>query len=254
MTNSPTLSILTVVRNDLDGLIRTVQSTLSQDWSDWELLIKDGNSNDGTFDRANEYAQLHDRICIVPGKDCNLYDAMNIALAAARGTFVMCLNAGDVYASPHALAKAMVRMQNGSKSTDIGFFGTRVTMDNGRHYLRPARSIDYIRYGQPAIHQSTIIRRSLHLHQLYDYTAYPNIADYVAVARLIASGAQAESFREVLAKFEINEQSSSFVNQSSARSEFIHAIAEIWEPPLYERLFFQIRRWFAQKAVRLLMR
>jgi putative colanic acid biosynthesis glycosyltransferase WcaE len=248
----PLISILTVVRNDPSGLRRTITSALAQSQTNWELLIKDGNSDDSTADLAGAYAQEHNRISLVPGRDKNLYDAMNMALAAARGEYVICLNAGDEFATKDALALAISQMQE-IEDCDIGFFSTHVIMENGVKYVRLAKPTGYIEYGQPAIHQSTIMRREQHARCPYDFEMYPNIADYAAVAKMIKSGAKAASLDTILSKFEITGDSSSFVNQKAARQEFDKAIVNFWELGLAKRICFRFRRRLAMLAVRMLM-
>jgi glycosyltransferase involved in cell wall biosynthesis len=48
------VSIVTVVKNNADGLTKTLKSALSQDFSDWELIIVYGQSEDSTYDIATE--------------------------------------------------------------------------------------------------------------------------------------------------------------------------------------------------------
>ncbi len=250
----PRTSVLTVVRNDKDGLLRTVESARKQSQSDWELLIKDGNSTDGTAELALSLSEEDPRIRLVEGRDRNLYDAMNIALAAATGEYVLFLNAGDVFHDDEALARALAAIDASETVVDIAYFATLVALETGRSYERPAKPVDYIRYGQPAIHQSTLIRTELHRNALYDHATYPNIADYVAVARMVRNGAFCASFPERLARFEVTAVSSSFANQAKARKEFRRAIKEIWGLSLATRIAFNMRRWLAMAVVRVMMR
>ena len=213
----PAVSILTVVRNYADGLTRTYESTKAQRWTDWEMIIKDGNSTDGTTELAASLVAQDPRVRMAPGKDHNLYDAMNIALSEARGEFVLVLNSGDIFNNDAALGRAIDRIRQSDPVPDIAYFATQMELISGRSYVRPAKPVDYIHYGQVAVHQSTLIRTALHHTQLYDHETYPNIADYVAVARMAAAGAVCARYDDLLATFEITEESSSFRNQAGAR-------------------------------------
>ena len=253
MKNHPLASIITVVRNDKSGLSRTIKSALAQKETDWELLIKDGNSQDGTFELADKFANQHKNIKLVSGSDKNLYDAMNMALSEACGVYLIFLNAGDEFETVDSLEMALANIEN-NRDCDIGFFSTRVHLQNGTEYTRQSRPPEYIAYGQPGIHQSTIIRREFHESFKYDFKNYPNIADYVSVARMIQVGAKSASFNQILARFEITQSSSSFRNQRSVRHEFDAAIREIWKPSRTKRLYFMVRRWFSMMIIRILMK
>jgi glycosyltransferase involved in cell wall biosynthesis len=50
------VSIITVVRNNANGLARTLKSALAQDFSDWELIIVYGQSQDSTYEVASEFS------------------------------------------------------------------------------------------------------------------------------------------------------------------------------------------------------
>jgi glycosyltransferase involved in cell wall biosynthesis len=91
----PFFTIITVVRNGSDTLQRCINSIKSQKYKDFEYLIIDGASSDGTLEivRGND-----DVISLaVSEKDRGLYFAMNKGLELARGKYVGILNADDIY-------------------------------------------------------------------------------------------------------------------------------------------------------------
>jgi glycosyltransferase involved in cell wall biosynthesis len=250
----PHLSVLTVVLNDVDGLQRTLASILGQSFADWELIIKDGDSTDGTAQLAARYARSDSRIRLIAGGDSNLYDAMNIALAAAHGRWVLLLNAGDWLADAKSLETAFACVTASQPPPDIAYFGTRVCVAGGQGFLRRARDPKTIRYGQPAIHQSVLIKTDWHRRYPYDHVRYPNIADYAAVACMVRDGAGSRAFGQTLSVFEVDERSSSYRHQSVARAEFIQAIDDIWAPGTFSRFWCDARRRLSMLVMRALMR
>ena len=52
------VSIVTIVKNNADGLARTLKSALAQDFSEWELIIVYGQSQDSTYKVASEFCNL----------------------------------------------------------------------------------------------------------------------------------------------------------------------------------------------------
>lgn len=94
-------TIITVAYNAGDKLLETVQTVLSQTYTDWELIVKDGGSTDGSVEAllANPQVQRAEageaKIRVIRCGDHGIYDAMNQAVAYAQGDYVMFLNCGD---------------------------------------------------------------------------------------------------------------------------------------------------------------
>ena len=86
-------SIVVVCLNPGQRLLSTVESVLRQDYPDFEILIKDGGSRDGSLSTVPE----DPRIRLIQKPDRGIYDAMNQALEEARGRYVQFLNCGDVF-------------------------------------------------------------------------------------------------------------------------------------------------------------
>lgn len=89
----PYFSILTVCLNAGDRLLQTIDSVLMQDFINFEIIVKDGLSNDGFFEKVPDDR----RILKVKKADTGIYDAMNQALEHANGQYVLFLNAGDYF-------------------------------------------------------------------------------------------------------------------------------------------------------------
>lgn len=93
MSNNPLLSIITVNLNDVEGLSMTMTSIFKQSWQEFEYIIIDGGSTDG----SKEYIEkFNDRIDTwVSEKDTGIYNAMNKGIKAATGKYLLFLNSGD---------------------------------------------------------------------------------------------------------------------------------------------------------------
>lgn len=100
---TPRLSIIIATWNAARTFERCLRSIIGQDFTDWELLIADGASTDGTVDLIRRYephiAWWQSR------KDGGIYDAWNNALLHACGEYVCFLGADDAWASHDALAR-----------------------------------------------------------------------------------------------------------------------------------------------------
>ncbi len=91
----PLFSIITVVRNDVGGIGKTIASVRRQSYRPIQYIIIDGGSTDGTVDIIRQH---EDVISIWRSEaDRNVYDAMNKGLGLANGDWIMFLNSDDTY-------------------------------------------------------------------------------------------------------------------------------------------------------------
>jgi glycosyltransferase len=95
------LSILTVVKNDKNNLLVSIKSILSQNLKNFEYIIYDGMSSDGTRSLIQKY--LNKNIRYIVRRDKNYYQGLNYAIKAAKGDYIGILNAGDKYFSFNTL-------------------------------------------------------------------------------------------------------------------------------------------------------
>ena len=88
-------TIITVVKNDKKNLLISLKSILSQKSKNFEYIIYDGMSNDGTKSSIRKY--LKKNIKYICKKDKNYYEGLNYAIKIAKGEYVGILTAGDQY-------------------------------------------------------------------------------------------------------------------------------------------------------------
>lgn len=129
--NKIKLSVITVVKNDKKNLLITIKSILSQTYKNYEYIIYDGMSNDGTRVAVKKY--LNKNIKYFCKKDKNYYEGLNNAINKANGEYIGILNAGDKYCNPHILKK-ILRIILLSKC-DI-LFGNLIYLDNKNYGVR----------------------------------------------------------------------------------------------------------------------
>ncbi len=99
--SNPLLSIITINYNNREGLEKTVTSVLEQTFSDFEYLVIDGGSNDGSVAVLEQHQK---RFSIwVSEEDNGIYHAMNKGITAAQGNYLLFLNSGDVFTAKTAL-------------------------------------------------------------------------------------------------------------------------------------------------------
>ena len=182
------ISIVTVNLNDAAGLRATAESVLAQRYRTRQWLVIDGGSTDGSRDVIAAFAAHIDHWSSAP--DRGVYDAMNQGLRRARGRYVIFMNAGDRFAEPAALGRIATAL-GAAPAADLLLGGTELELPSGRRIYRPPRAaVAWLRFGPPAYHQATVIRRAAHLLVPYDLRLRVS-ADYGAVAALLMRGARA---------------------------------------------------------------
>lgn len=96
-----TLSIITINYNNRDGLLKTIESVIPQTFKDFEWIIIDGGSTDGSLELIERYASKFSYWVSEP--DHGVYNAMNKGVQVAKGEYLLFLNSGDWLAGDNVL-------------------------------------------------------------------------------------------------------------------------------------------------------
>lgn len=92
------ISIITATFNSEATIRDTLESVLNQTYTDWELIVKDGDSKDRTIEICKEIADCSDnKIRIISSPDKGLYDAINIGIQESMGDVIGILNSDDFF-------------------------------------------------------------------------------------------------------------------------------------------------------------
>ena len=151
------ISIVTINYNDKDGLDKTIQSVVNQTYQDFEFIIIDGGSADGSRNVIEKYK---DRISYwVSEPDKGIFSAMNKGIKVAKGEFLIFMNSGDTFFDELVLEKIETEL---SDDYDI-FYGDyyRVSNNSLKKRTFPKKLSFSFFYSRSLSHQSTFIRRKL---------------------------------------------------------------------------------------------
>lgn len=156
------ISIIVVSLNPGERLKQTLNSILQQTYTDYEVIIKDGGSKDGSLDFLKEEGILekYPQIRLIVQPDKSIYDGMNQAVSYVNGKYVQFLNCGDLFYDKTVLEKTAEYILNQEK-TD--------TADGKKtEQLSPA-----IFYGnQYNLLQNSIVTSA---PEINDFTCYRNV-------------------------------------------------------------------------------
>jgi glycosyltransferase involved in cell wall biosynthesis len=129
---SPLVSVVLPVRNGAATIARAVTSIQIQAFSDWEMLVVDDGSSDGTREIVAEIARNDPRVRMLSPADAGsgIVAALNRGLAVARGEFVARMDADD-QSLPGRLA-AQVSFLRAPENHEVGLVSCRVAFGGDR--------------------------------------------------------------------------------------------------------------------------
>lgn len=156
------ITVITINYNNINGLKRTIPSVLSQTYKDFEYIIIDGGSTDG----SKEYIESQPSISYwVSEKDKGIYNAMNKGVRFAHGEYCIFINSGDHFFSSTSLEMACAELDDFDYCT-----GKCLVMDAKDSFLHsPRKNMTYAFAKANSLqHQSTFIKTVLLKEHPYD--------------------------------------------------------------------------------------
>ena len=165
MALQPKFSIITVTYNASLLMGATLESVLSQTYTNYEYILVDGGSTDDTVAVAKasgiEFAH------IVSERDNGIYDAMNKGMALATGDYLCFLNAGDAFFTPDTLQTIVDAIADETELPDV-LYGETAEVDAQRNFVRMRRlqapkklTWHSFRNGMLVCHQAFYARREI---------------------------------------------------------------------------------------------
>jgi glycosyltransferase involved in cell wall biosynthesis len=132
--HAPTLSVGLAVRNGRDILGRCIESVLSQDFADLELIVSDNASDDGTVETIEEYARVDPRVRVTVNPfDIGSHENMNRVLATARGRYFRWISADD-WLEPGCLSACVRALESKPDAIGVTSWFTIHTADGRTRY------------------------------------------------------------------------------------------------------------------------
>lgn len=172
-------SVIIVCLNAGEKLHKTMESIQRQSCADYEILIKDGGSSDGS---VTPWLERHDdsvsapRIRTYVQRDRGIYDAMNQAVQLAEGEYFLFLNCGDYLYDEEVLRKVSEAIDKESAGTAV-FYGNLYQRNLGTEVYSYREITPFTCYRNIPCHQTCFYHRSLFEERAYDLK-YPVRADY----------------------------------------------------------------------------
>ena len=180
------ISIITVCKDSIETINECIDSVLSQNYTNLEYIIVDGDSSDGTLDIINNRGQDISRY--ISEKDSGIYDAMNKGISLATGDVVGFLNSDDLYAGPDILkivAEAFVNNDIDSCYGDLQYVSKNNTDKIIRYWKSCEFNYELFKSGWHPPHPTFFVRRTIYNKFGSFDTKYKIGADYALMLKLL---------------------------------------------------------------------
>jgi len=200
-------SIIICTLNSVQSLSKTLNSILTQTHNDYEVVIVDGVSTDGTREMIVEYEKkFFGKLRWISESDNGLYDAMNKGVRTAKGEFLLVVGAGD-WIERDALENARKCIE-GNPDADAVYGKTRIwdkNLQNNHTVQTSVKDLPIL----PMQHPSLVYKKTLHdRFWMYD-EKYRIVADYVfCIKAFYLGGTSVFPFDSVVDNFVMDGMSS----------------------------------------------
>lgn len=166
------LSIITINYNNLEGLRKTFKSVFEQTYRDFEYIVIDGGSTDGSKELMEQYVDRLTYYVIEP--DNGIYNAMNKGWKKATGKFCLFLNSGDWLYDNLVVRKFVDKAH---QNTDI-IVGSTIEVDLNGKIIFERKNFDFSLY-------------------TLSYTSFPHQASFISLKLLKELNGYDENFRVI---------------------------------------------------------
>lgn len=182
------ISIITVSYNSALTIRDTIESLLSQTYSDIEYIVVDGSSKDSTIEIIKEYEpKFKGRMRWLSEPDKGLYDAMNKGIRIATGDVIGIINSDDLFCDDKAIEK-VIRVFEQNKSLDSVYADLYYVAQNNtdkivRHWITGIRK--EFKYGWHPAHPTFYVKREIYEKSGLFNLEFKLAADFEIMLRLL---------------------------------------------------------------------
>lgn len=201
----PKFSIVTVCFNSESFIADTIKSILNQNFTDFEYVIIDGGSTDGTLKIIRQYEiefiNNGIKFIFVSEPDNGIYDAMNKGIGLANGEWINFMNSGDWFYNNKVLTN-IDEFISQNKDPDIIYGDTEIRYSDeyrGFSRIQKAGKLDKLYRGMVFSHQSVFVNTDLMKNNFFKNFKFKIAADYDFILSNLVKSCKFEYFNNCIA-------------------------------------------------------
>lgn len=213
-------SIITVNYNNKEGLRETIESVIHQTFRDYEFIVIDGGSTDGSADIIKEYNTQIDYWVSEP--DGGIYQGMNKGIRKATGEYLNFMNSGDRFYNEEVLQHVFDKQLTCDIIVGKDYHYNSLTQQ-GFSTILPPRISMLTFFIQTLPHQSSFFKRELFKDSLYD-ESLKIVADIkFYIQKICVEGCRVEEIDDIICRREPDGISKSYNERRIAEHQTVIA-------------------------------
>ena len=237
------ISVITVCFNVENSIQKTINSVLEQTYGNFEIIVKDGGSKDGTLIKI----PISDKIHVISQNDKGIYNAMNEAIKYASGDYYLFLNAGDILCDKYVFETIVREIKK--KPADI-YYGDYKR--NGLIVCQPEQLSKFTLFRNPLNHQSVFFSKSVVSCGDWYNENYMILADYELMVRLFVEKKCFKHIPVVIDEYEGNgvSESKKGIKKNNEEMEIVRkqyfSKEYLWYKLILSLTLVKLRQWMVK--------
>jgi len=238
----PKLTIITVNLNNVLGLRKTIESIINQNFTDFEYLVIDGGSTDGSVDIIKENAKKITYWVSEPDK--GIYNAMNKGILQAKGEYLLFLNSGDWLFDEGILLKVFANNQH----ADILYGDCMMWHHENRIKLHTFKNKEInlqFLFKHSLAHPASFIKSKLFVNDLYDEN-FKIVSDWkFFLKKIVQESCSIYYLSSTIAFFDMSGISSNNGMQSAVLQERNAVLINVFSPMTLSNIqdLYNLNNW-----------
>jgi glycosyltransferase involved in cell wall biosynthesis len=243
-TPPPAISVVMGIYNDRAYVKQAIESILKQSFKEFEFIIIDDGSSDGSYEVAASFKDP--RIRIIRQINHGLVNALNKGVHLARANLIARQDADDI-SLPKRFEKELELINSNEHLGVVGTFFKYVDEETleptGITITSPTKPIDLARnlyFNNPIGHGTALIRKQAIVDAGGYSDKYGPNEDYYLWHKIVAAGWQIAVVPDVYYLYRLSSQSISRTKEELQHKLFAKLVNDIWEGPIYSKPFWRI--------------
>ena len=217
--STPLVSVIMPAYNAEAFIDEAISSVLSQTMEDWELIVIDDCSSDGSYDIARKYSDQ--RICVLQNDaNCGVAKTRNVGIARAKGKYIAFLDSDDVW-YPEKLRSQLEKIEKENAQlcycsyAIIDEYGNKAKSD----YLVSEQTVFEDLLKENCIQCSSMLIRTDVVKRILFNTEFFH-EDYILGLDILGKGYRAVGCSDILMAWRYSQNSRSFNKWKAAKNRW----------------------------------